>query len=190
MTRDRRRAFALALLLVVAPSLPGCTGSDSDAQIVRGRGLQVMKLHDDAEAALYRAAANAAFNVGPGLTLLVHPRRLPRGAGLAGGDPLPQGLISALRERGIVQGTCEPPVGRDTPQCAASAPGYVIRGSDAFRAAGDTVLFHFMAERYATAGTGRQDALRFEKIYQLVPRGNEWRVAREARAPESVEQAK
>jgi hypothetical protein len=181
MTSHRRRLAAPVVLLALA--LAACKGSDADAKVARGRRLAVVHLRDDAEAAIYRAAVGASFDVGPSLTLLVHPRRLPRTAGLAGGDSLSPGLLSALRERGVVQGSCETPGGRDTPRCTAPAAGYVIRGSDVFRGAGDTVQFYFAAERYATPASGPQDALRFEKIYQLVPRGNEWRVAREARAP-------
>jgi hypothetical protein len=43
------------------------------------------------------------------------------------------------------------------------------------------VELYFAAEAFAPA-TGRvPPPLRFEKIYQLVGRGEEWRVAREAR---------
>ena len=178
----------LFTVLSLALLSSGCKGGDgADDKIVRGRGLQAMDLRDDSEVALYRAAIGASFEAGPGLTVLLHPRRLPRTAGIAGGDPVPESLVRALREAGVVQGTCEPPGGRDTPRCNAPAAGYVVRGSDVFRGAGDTVQLHFAAERYATPTSGPQDALRFEKIYQLVPRGNEWRVVREARAPESTQ---
>lgn len=174
----------LSLALVVAACKGGNQGDD---KIVRGRGLKVSELRDDSRVALYRAAIGASFEAGPGLTVLLHPKKLPRTAGIAGGDPVPPSLVKALREAGVVQGTCEPPGGRDTPRCEAPAAGYVVRGSDVFRGSADTVLFYFSAERYATPTSGPQDALRFEKVYQLVPRGNEWRVAREARAPESVQ---
>lgn len=169
-------------LLVVA-----CKGEESDDKFVRGRGRQVMSLRDDSKVALYRAAIGASFETGPGLTVLLHPRKLPRTAGIAGGDSVPASLVRALREAGVVAGTCEPPGGRDTPRCEAPAAGYIVRGSDVFRGAADTVEFNFSAERYATPSSGPQDALRFEKIYQLVPRGNEWRVVREARAPEATQ---
>ena len=175
-------ALSLGLLLAA------CKGGDEgDDKVVRGRGLKPMQLRDDSEVAVYRAAIGASFEAGPGLTVLLHPRKLPRGAGIAGGDPVPASLVRALREAGVVQGTCEPPGGRDTPRCEAPAAGYVVRGSDVFRGTADTVLFHFSAERYATPTSGPQEALRFEKIFQMVPRGNEWRVAREARAPESTQ---
>ena len=183
MLQSRTLMAASSLLLLLA----ACKGGEgADEKTVRGRGMKVMDLRDDSEVALYRAAIGASFETGPGLTVLLHPRRLPRTAGIAGGEPVPASLVKALREGGVVQGTCEPPGTRDTPQCDAPAAGYVVRGSDVFRGSGDTVVFHFSAERYATPTSGRQDALRFEKIYQLVPRGNEWRVAREARAPEST----
>jgi hypothetical protein len=62
--------------------------------------------------------------------------------------------------------------------------GYIIRGSDVLRVAGDTVELYFAAERFGPATGQRPEALRFEKIYQLVGRGTEWRVVREARSPE------
>ena len=180
MSRVHRPLAILALAVLAA----ACTKERAgDEKIVRGKGLEVMDLHDDAEAALYRAAVAASFESGPGLTVLLHPRRLPREAGFDGGDPVPGSLAEALRRGGVVRGGCEPPGTRDTPQCTADAAGYVIRGSDVFRLRGDTVQFHLAAERYATPTSGPQEALRFEKIYQLVPRGNGWRVVREARAP-------
>lgn len=178
MTQLRRLTVALSLALLGV----ACTKGDSgDEKVVRGKGLPVLDLHDDAEVALYKAAVGASFEAGPGLTVLLHPRRLPREAGTAGGDVVPASLAEALQKGGVVRGSCEPPGTRDTPQCAAGSAGYVIRGSDVFRLRGDTVQFHFSAERYATSSSGPQEALRFEKIYQLVPRGNEWRVVREAR---------
>src|SRR4051812_17376042 len=145
-------------LLVVA-----CSGDDeSDARIVRGHGRQVMSLRDDSKVALYRAAIAASFETGPGLTVLLHPRKLPRTAGIAGGDSVSASLVKALREAGVVAGTCEPPGGRDTPRCDAPAAGYVIRGSDVFHGTADTVEFNFSAERYATPRSGPQEALRFE----------------------------
>lgn len=181
-----RRALVPALSLALFVAACKDAGED-ERNVARGRGLRPMTLRDDSQVALYRAAIGASFESGPGLTVLLHPRKLPRTAGIAGGDPVPASLVHALREAGVVQGTCEPPGGRDTPRCDAPAAGYVVRGSDVFRGAGDTVQFYFSAERYATPTSGRQDALRFEKIYQLVPQGSEWRVAREARAPESTQ---
>jgi hypothetical protein len=178
----RRRRTAVCC---VAALLAGCgSAGDEERNVVRGRGLQPATLSEEAQVALYRAAIAASFEPGPGLTVLLHPRRLPRSAGLEGGAQVPQSLLARLRAAGVVQGSCEPPGTRDTPQCSAPAAGYVVRGSEVFRAAGDTVQFYMAAERYATPSSGPQEALRFEKIYQLVPRGNEWRVAREARGPE------
>ena len=183
-----RSSAVLPTLTLLAVLLAACKGEGgADDKFVRGRGRKVIDLRDDSEVALYRAAIGASFEAGPGLTVLLHPRRLPRTAGIAGGEPVPASLAAALREGGVVRGTCEPPGGRDTPRCEAPAAGYVVRGSDVFRGAGDTVEFYFSAERYATPSSGPQEALRFEKIYPLVPRGNEWRVAREARAPESTQ---
>jgi hypothetical protein len=185
MTTSSNRRLPVTAVCWIAALLIGCgSAGDEERNVARGRGLRPATLSEEAQVALYRAAIAASFEPGPGLTVLLHPRRLPRTAGLEGGAPVPQSLLTRLRAAGVVQGSCEPPGTRDTPQCAAPAAGYVVRGSDVFRAAGDTVQFHLAAERYATPTSGPQEALRFEKIYQLVPRGSDWRVAREARAPQ------
>ena len=185
----RRSRFVALVSLVAAGSLAvACQEPEPEsAQAVRGPKMKVARLSTDAEAAVYVAALAASFDPGSGLVALLHPRRLPRTAGLAGGREVPANLVEALRKRGVIQGTCEPPAGRDTPTCDATAAGYVIRGSNVFQGVGDTVQFHLAVERYQTATSGPQEALRFEKIYQLVPRGERWRVAREARAPESTQ---
>lgn len=132
------------------------------------------------------AAVRASFDVGPDLVLLLHPRRLPRTAGYEGGDPVPPELVRALLERGVVRGTCEPQrdAPRNTPRCDVPQAGYIIRGSDVLRVAADTVELYFAAERFGPATGQRPEALRFEKIYQLVGRGAAWRVVREARSPQ------
>jgi hypothetical protein len=179
---DHRRALTSALVL----SLLACGGEDDDAGVVRGRGLQLAALPAATEAQVYDAALRAAFDVEPSLSLLLYPRRLPRTAGDAGGQPVPAEVVSALRRLGAVKGTCEPPddASREAPRCPADLPGYVVRPSDVFRMAGDTVQLHLAAERYGTSGGGAQEALRFEKVYQLAQRQGAWRVVGEARAPE------
>jgi hypothetical protein len=85
-----------------------------------------------------------------------------------------------------VRGSCEPKHAspRDTPRCAGAQIGYVVRASEPFRLGGDTIQLNFAAEAFAPATGARPQALRFEKIYQLVGSGTSWRVAREARVRE------
>jgi hypothetical protein len=178
--RHARRAWLCAAGLVCAI---GCAHGPDDSNIARGRGLQPAALSPADEAGVYDAAARASFNVEPGLVLLLHPQRLPRTAGYDGGDPVPAALTQALRDRGVVRGTCVPrhDTPRDTPRCALPQAGYVIRASPVMRAGRDTLQVNFAAEAFAAATGARPQALRFEKIYQLVGRGSDWRVVREAR---------
>lgn len=173
---------SLFLLFVVACS----SGSSDDANVARGRGLKVATLPVAAQAAIYEQASRAAFDIGPGLVLLIHPLELPRSAGYAGGDSVPADLISALRKRNVVSGTCTPrrDAPRNTPRCPVNIPGYIVRASDILRVSPDTVEIYYSAERFGAATGQRPEALRFEKIYQLVGSGTNWRVAREARVRE------
>jgi len=172
--------------IVLAAVALACTPASDDSNIARGRGLTPAHLSIAAEASVYDASVRAAFDVGPGLTLLVHPLRLPRTVGYAGSDSVPAELIRALRARGLVSGVCIPKheTPRDIPRCDSPVAGYVIRGSDVLRVAKDTVELYFSAERFGAATGQRPEALRFEKIYQLVGSGTSWRVAREARVRE------
>jgi len=154
--------------------LAGCQGEDTTGDdVARGGGLRPAALPAAAQARVYEAATRAALEVGPSLTLLMHPRLLPATAGYAGGQPVPPEVERALRERGIVRGTCETPTDtarpKRTPTCEARAPGYV----------------YFAAERYDTPASGAHEVLRLEKAYQLAKRGGTWRVVREARVPGS-----
>jgi hypothetical protein len=181
---SRGASYGVMLLLLLASA---CGPSeDADANVARGRGLKPASLPVSAQAAIYDAATRAAFDVGPGLVLLLHPLRLPRSAGYAGGDSVPRDLVAALRTRGVVSGTCTPQrdAPRNTPRCPVNVAGYIIRLSDVLRVAGDTVEVYYQAERYGAATGQRPEALRFEKIYELVGSGTEWRVAREARVRE------
>jgi hypothetical protein len=177
----RVAAGGAALALAAA----GCGGDDPNAGVVRGRGLQPAALPPAAEARVYMAALGAAFELGPSLSLLLHPRRLPRTAGLAGGDPVPAAVVAALQQRDVIRGRCEPPLdeSREPPTCQAAGPGYVVRGSDVFRVAGDTVQLHLAAERYRTPNGDPQEALSFEKVYKLAGSGSAWQVVGEARVP-------
>ena len=181
--RYRERFRRSGVLLILTAAIACGPSEPDDSNIARGRKLSLASLVTPAEAAVFDAAVRAAFDVGPGLTLLIHPRRLARTKGYAGGDSVPAALMQALRSRGIVTGVCEPQrdTPRNTPRCNSSVPGYIVRASDVFRIAQDTVELYFSAERFGAATGARLEALRFEKIYQLVGRGTTWRVAREAR---------
>ncbi len=181
-----RHSGALVGLALCALAVTGCTPTDPDAGSVRGRGLRVVHLPAATEASIYGAAVRAAFDVQPGLVLLAHARRLPRTSGTAGGDTLPPALIAALEDRNVVTGRCEPKreSAKDTPRCAVESSGYIIRATPVMRVAGDTVQIYFSAETYAPASGRKPSALRFEKVYQLVGKGTNWRVVREARSPE------
>lgn len=178
------RVATLGAWLALEASCGG--GAGDDASAIRGRGLQPAGMPADVEARMYEQAVRAAFDLGPDLVLLMHPSRLPRRADDSTGGPLPDAVLAALRARGIVRGTCRPrhDVARDTPRCDAPAPGYIIRGSEVFRVGGDTAELYLAAEQFAPAKGAKPQALRFEKIYQLVPDGSGWRVAREGRVHE------
>lgn len=188
MSRSRFRTFRrAACYAAVASLLFGCkSGEPDDSTIARGRGLKVAALPVAEQAAIYEQASRAAFDLGPGLVLLIHRLKLPRTAGYTGGDSVPADLIAALRRRNVVSGTCTPQrdAPRNTPRCAVNVPGYVVRASDILRVSPDTVEIYYSAERFGAATGQRPEALRFEKIYQLVGRGTDWRVAREARVRE------
>lgn len=161
-----------------------CMGGDRGDSYARGHGLTLASLPIDAESRIVEAAIRTAFDVEPALTLRMHPRRLPRTAGDSGGAPTPPGLVQSLRGRGLVLGTCEPirSSPRDTPRCPGPEAGYIIRPSDVFRISSDTIEVWFEAEKFGAATGQRPEALRFEKVYQLVGQDQRWRVIREARA--------
>jgi len=173
------RAGAGVLLGVVVACSAKSGGNEA-----RGAGLGAASLNADAQAAVYAAAAGAAFDVGPGLSLLADPQYLPRSSGYAGGDAVPAGVLGAMRDRGLVRGTCEPP--RDAkavPVCRAELPGYVVRYSPVLKRGGDTVEVYVEATQYRTSATQPATALRFERAYQIVGRGSRWRVVSEGRVP-------
>jgi len=172
--------------MLLAFAVACSSGSPDDANIARGRGLQAASLPVASQAAIYEQATRAAFDLGPGLVLLIHPLELPRTAGYTGGDSVPKDLITALRRRNVVSGSCTPQrdAPRNTPRCPVNMPGYIVRASDVLRISPDTVEIYYSAERFGAATGQRPEALRFEKIYQLVGSGTNWRVAREARVHE------
>ena len=178
MTSTARLAVALSLALVTA-----CTRESEGDGFVRGPGLATTHLPVAAKVAIYDAALREAFDVGPGLTLLLDPRFLPRTTGLGPGTPVPKELVDALQRQRVVQGICQPPVSesREAPKCEVANPGYIVRFSDVFRVAGDSVQLHVAVQQYNTETSAAAPVLRFEKAYQVVGSGTKWRVARQGR---------
>ena len=172
--------MALPILFCVATA---CSEKPVDDGFVRGRGLKTTQLPVAAKVAIYDAALRSAFDVQPGLTLLLDPRFLPRTTGLGPGAPGPKGLVDALRARNVVQGTCQSPAEttREAPRCDVANPGYIVRFSDIFRMQGDSVQLHVAVERYNTATSANSEILRFEKAFQVVGKGTVWRVVRSGR---------
>jgi hypothetical protein len=123
----------------------------------------------------------------PSLSLLVDPRELPRTVGLDAGPRLPDAVVSELKRRGAVRGTCEPPVvGRRTPRCTAERPGYVVRFSPVFAMSGDSVEAYVFAQKYDTPSSGYSEPLRFERVYHVVRSADGWRAALEGRVPKDI----
>jgi hypothetical protein len=175
------------VVLVLASGFVGCGGDVS--RDVRGRGLPTAVLSSTDQAHVYEAAARAAFDVDdPALSLLLDHRLLPRTIGLA-----PAGLVSSdvaaeMRRRGAIKGTCEPKLdgGRGTARCTAALPGYVIRFTPVLTLHGDSTQVYIYAQKYDTPSSGISQALRFERAYQVVRRGENWRAVREGRIPKEV----
>jgi hypothetical protein len=177
--RNRREVAGLLLAAAVA----GCRPDDSN--IIRGHGLGVDSLVSVGDqASVYRASLAAAFHLDdPDLSLLLDPRLLPRVAGLGVGPPLSAALVTALRERNVVKGICQaPPEGtRKTLNCRADRPGYVVRFSDVFALARDSVQVYVSVQKYDTPQSGPTESLRFENVYQVVRHDGVWSAEREGR---------
>ena len=173
-----------SLALLMGALALGCAEKDPDNGFVRGPGLRVAgAIPDAARAVIYDAAVREAFDVGPGLSLLLAANFLPRTTGLEGGAPVPKGVADALRQRGVVRGVCRslPGTERGAPVCDAPEPGYIVRFSEIFRVSADSVQLHLAAERYNTPTSAALEVMRFEKAYQLVGKGMTWRVVRAGR---------
>ncbi len=170
--------FVAAIALLV-----GCDTRTPEDSYARGHGVSVAKVSSDAESQIVEAAIRTAFDVEPALTLRMHPRRLPRSAGDSGGNPMASDVVRSLRARGLVIGTCDPirSSPRDTPRCAGPEAGYIIRTSEVFAISRDTLELNLSAEKFGAATGQKPEALRFEKVYQVVKEGQRWRVAREGR---------
>ena len=179
---------SLALTTLAASLVAACAPGD-DEHFVRGHGLRVASLQPNTRVSVYQAALGAAFELNdPALTLLLDRRLLPREGGMTEQGRLPGTVEVELRDRGVIQGSCEPPIttSRRTPQCAARGPGYVVRFSDVLARGGDSVEVYLAVQKFDTP-TGRgTESLRFERAYQLVHRGDRWEPTREARVREAT----
>jgi hypothetical protein len=169
-----RKVLALAILV-------GC-GEDT-SKYARGRGLQVAQLPAADQARIYAAVLGGAFDLDPGLSLLVDTTMLTRVSGERPGSPLGADVRHALRGTGVTKGECVPErrAAARTPICRSNIPGYVVRFSDVFALNGDSVQTHVFAERYDTPTTGEHNRFKLEQAYQLVRRDSGWRVVRKAR---------
>ncbi len=178
---DRRAGLLLAL------SLGACNAPAARPDESRSGGLPVAALDVSAQVAVWQAAIRAAFDVGPDLYLLAHPVLLPNGAGMSGGDSLPSALGTALEQAGAIRGTCVPVRNGDqrAPRCQAARSGYVIRATEVFQAAGDTLRMNLLSELYASASGPGQEPFAFEMAYKVVPLGDgRYRVVAEGRVRE------
>ena len=174
---------ALSLSILVA-----CAPGDDD-NFVRGHRLRVASLQPDTRVSVYQAVLGEAFELNdPALTLLLDRRVLPRVGGMAEDGRLPGTVEVGLHDRGVIQGTCEPPItsSRKTPQCAARGPGYVVRFSDVFARGADSVEVYVAVQKFDTPSGHGTESLRFERAYQLVHRNGKWVPTAEARVRETT----
>jgi hypothetical protein len=173
----------------VAVLLTACAAGEDD-RYVRGHNLRVASISANAHAAVYEAAVGAAFDLrDPALTLLLDPRTLPRVGGFADDDGRVSGPVeAALRQRGVIQGDCEPPIteSKKTPQCKARGPGYVVRFSDVLARRADSVEVYMFVQKFDTPAVGGSESLRFERAYHLVRRGDRYVPTQEARLRETT----
>jgi hypothetical protein len=173
---------------LVAVMLAACVANEED-HFVRGHKLRVASMTADARIAVYRAALAAAFDLrDPALTLLLDRRKLPRIGGMAEEGRLSGPVDNGLRQRGIVQGVCEPPIttSRKTPVCTARGPGYIVRFSDVLARGGDSVEVYLAVQKFDTPSNGGSESLRFERAYQLVRHGDRFEPTQEARVRETT----
>lgn len=177
------RPAASVFRVVTLSLLVAACGGAEEQWYARGGTSKVAAISPAAEAQVVDAAVHAAFDVEPALNLRMHPLRLPRTAGDSGGEPVPAALVSALRAKGLVIGSCEPvrSAPKNTPHCSTPQAGYIIRPSNVFALPKDTLEVYLSAEKYGASTGQKPEALRFEKVYLVVKDGASYRVAREGR---------
>ncbi len=178
-----RPVAQLLCVAVIAVLATACDKGTPEDAYSRGRGKKAANVTTAAEAQIVEAAMRAAFDVEPGLYMRMHTRKLPRTAGDSGGAPVSPALVQALRDGGLVLGTCEPAraAAKGTPRCSGPEAGYIIRTSDVIAMTPDTLEVYFSAEAFGPATGKNPESLRFEKVYLLVKEGARYRVAREGR---------
>jgi len=185
MTLSSRALLSTAsFALLLAACAPG-----EDDHFLRGHGLRVASISADARVSVYKAALGAAFDLAdPTLTLLLDRRKLARIGGMDPEGKLSGPVENELRERGVVQGVCEPPISasRKTPHCTARSPGYIVRFSDVLARGGDSVEVYVAVQKFDTPTSGASESLRFERAYQLVRRGGNFQPTSEARVRETT----
>jgi hypothetical protein len=159
--------------MVATGALCACQRERDDPNVVRGKRLSVAAQPADAQARIYEAAARGSFDV-DGTSLLIDHRLLPRTIGLADGGRLADSVVEAMRRRGTIKGSCEPPLNgpAGTARCEADLPGYVLRFSPVFAITADSVQVYVYAQKYDTPASGMSETLRFERAYQVV---RQWR---------------
>ena len=180
--RSRRSAVLAALILV------SCAPGDED-HFVRGHRLRVASMSADNRVSVYQAALGASFDLrDPALTLLLDRRKLPRVGGMGEEGRLSGPIEKGLRQRGVIQGTCEPPIttSRKIPVCTARGPGYVVRFTDVLARGGDSVEVYLAVQKFDTPSSVGSESLRFERAYQLVRRGDKFEPTQEARVRETA----
>lgn len=178
--RTARLACVVALVTV------GCSRGDPDKDAIRGPGLRAARLSADSRARAYEAAVRTAFDLDdPAVSVLMDSRLLPRSAALDSAGTVPDSVVHLMTRRGVVRGTCRPPLAKQsTPKCEAALPGYIVRFSDVLTVAGDTAEVYLWAQKYDNAASGFSRPLRFERAYQIVRSGSGWRAEQEARIAE------
>lgn len=179
------RVLALLTLLALASS---CRGDDTN--IVRGKGMTAADtLSAPDRARIYEAAVRGAFELDASLSLLLDPRLLPRDVGLAADGRIPETVIDEMKRRGTIRGTCEPGlqgINKGVPHCTAASPGYIVRYSPVFELGPDSMQVYIYVQKYDTPKLEPSQGLRFERAYQVVRRGTDWRAVREARVPREI----
>ena len=144
--------MALAGIAMIAAV--GC--SRRPIEEYRGAGLQADTLMLNDQVLVYRAMLWASFPMDdPNISILVDPLLLPRSQGLIGGDAMTEEVLSAMKAMGVSRGTCSIPVRSSAAPfvCPAEKPGYVVRFSQPYRVAADTLQVHLVAQDYATRWT-------------------------------------
>ena len=121
------------------------------------------------------------------MSYLLDSRELPREVGLAPESTVPSDVAVEMQQRGIIRGECQPSLATTgAPRCKAELPGYVIRYSPVFALGPDSVQVYIYVQKYDTPSGEASQTLRFERVYQVVRRGDDWRAVREGRVPKEI----